>query len=131
MWEEVPAFLFLRAERSAALEIFDIMLKAAYLGLSGVGISLPMLTYLVYGSLKKGVKAGALLFCGHLTVSAAAGAVILLGGGGIFGSVGLGVTLRFFECGGICRPGNQPSGFCLSEADGDGAGICGAAGGGD
>ena len=45
------------------------MLKAAYLGLTGVGMPLAVLAYLIYGSLKCGTRTGGLLFCGHLLVS--------------------------------------------------------------
>ena len=57
------------------LEIFDVMLKAAYLGLTGVGMPLAVLAYLIYGSLKCGTRTGGLLFCGHLLVSVLAGGV--------------------------------------------------------
>ena len=61
--------------------IFDVMLKAAYLGLTGVGMPLAVLAYLIYGSLKCGTRTGGLLFCGHLLVSVLAGGVVFLGGG--------------------------------------------------
>ena len=68
------------------LEIFDVMLKAAYLGLTGVGMPLAVLAYLIYGSLKCGTRTGGLLFSGHLLVSVLAGGVVFLGGGWIFES---------------------------------------------
>ena len=61
------------------LEIFDVMLKAAYLGLTGVGMPLAVLAYLIYGSLKCGTRTGGLLFCGHLLVSVLAGGVVVFG----------------------------------------------------
>ena len=70
------------------LEIFDVMLKAAYLGLTGVGMPLAVLAYLIYGSLKCGTRTGGLLFCGHLLVS-------VLGGGWIFESSAAGAFLNF------------------------------------
>ena len=84
------------------LEIFDVMLKAAYLGLTGVGMPLAVLAYLIYGSLKCGTRTGGLLFCGHLLVSVLAGGVVFLGGG------------RFseFRSGrGCCSSGRQPVGI--------------------
>ena len=83
------------------LEIFDVMLKAAYLGLTGVGMPLAVLAYLIYGSLKCGTRTGGLLFCGHLLVSVLAGGVVFLGG-------------RFseFRSGrGCCSSGRQPVGI--------------------
>ncbi len=78
-----------------ALEIFNVMLKAAYLGLTGVGMSLPVLAYLIYGSLKCGTRTGGLLFCGHLLISVLAGGVVFLGGGWIFQSSATGAFLNF------------------------------------
>ncbi len=77
------------------LEIFDVMLKAAYLGLTGVGMPLAVLAYLIYGSLKCGTRTGGLLFCGHLLVSVLAGGVVFLGGGWIFESSAAGAFLNF------------------------------------
>ena len=77
------------------MEIFDIMLKAAYLGLTGVGMPLSVLAYLIYGSLKCGTRTGGLLFCGHLLVSVLAGGVVFLGGGWIFESSAAGAFLNF------------------------------------
>lgn len=93
--ESARLFFCPAAERRFALEIFDVTLKAAYLGLTGVGMPLPVLAYLIYGSLKCGTKTGGLLFCGHLLISVLAGGVVFLGGGWIFASSGVGACLNF------------------------------------
>ena len=92
------------------MEIFDVMLKAAYLGLTGVGMPLAVLAYLIYGSLKCGTRTGGLLFCGHLLVSVLAGGVVFLGGGWIFESSG-GRFSEFRSGRGCCSSGRQPVGI--------------------
>ena len=92
------------------LEIFDVMLKAAYLGLTGVGMPLAVLAYLIYGSLKCGTRTGGLLFCGHLLVSVLAGGVVFLGGGWIFESSAAG-AFEFRSGRGCCSSGRQPVGI--------------------
>ena len=93
------------------LEIFDVMLKAAYLGLTGVGMPLAVLAYLIYGSLKCGTRTGGLLFCGHLLVSVLAGGVVFLGGGCDLRIQRGGRFSEFRSGRGCCSSGRQPVGI--------------------